>query len=83
MQISNMYVVFLDSHENCSRFSTSALHRLKSGFRSATWAQYHRTFRQFIAFLESESTQLLQVNTITLLAFMEFCYTSGMFQSSI
>ena len=78
-----MFLLFLDLHGNCSQFSTLALHRLKSGFRPATWAQYHRAFKQFIAFLESESIQLLQVNTITLLAFMEFCYCSGMSQSSI
>ena len=59
------------------------MHRLKSGFRPATWAQYHRAFKQFIAFLESESIQLLQVNTITLLASMEFCCYSGMSQTNI
>ena len=83
MKTSNMFLLFLDLHGNCSQFSTLALHRLKSGFRPATWAQYQRAFKQFIAFLESESIQLLQVNTITLLAFMEFCYCSGMSQSSI
>ena len=69
--------------ENSSRFSTSALHRLKSGFWPATWAQYHRIFRQFIAFLEAETIPLVQVNTITLLSFMEFCYHSGMSQANI
>ena len=68
---------------NSSRFSTSALHRLKSGFRPATWAQYHRIFRQFIALVDTESIQLLQVNTITLPSFMEFCYNSGMSQANI
>ena len=68
---------------NSSRFSISALHRFKSGFQPATWAQYHRVFRQFIAFLETESIHLLQVNTITLLSFMEFCYNSSMLQANI
>ena len=68
---------------NSSRFSTSALHILKKGFHPATWAQYHKMFRQFIAFLETETIQLLQVNTIILLSFMEFCRNSGMSQANI
>ena len=66
-----------------SRFATSAILRLRQGFRPATWAQYHRMFSQFIAFLETESLTLLQVNTVILLSFMEFCYQSGLKQANI
>ena len=40
-------------------------------------------FSQFIAFLETENLTLLQVNTVTLLSFMEFCYQSGLSQANI
>ena len=78
-----MYIIFLDAMGNLSRFATSALHRLEKGLWPGTWAQYHRMFRQFIAFLETETIQLWQVNIITLLLFLEFCYNSDMSQSNI
>ena len=53
------------------------------GFRPATWAQYQRMFTHFIAFLETENVRLLQMTTITLLAFMEFCHNSGFSQANI
>ena len=68
---------------HASQFAESALDRLKKGFRPATWLQYRRMFAQFIAFLEYENTHVLQVNTIVLLAFMEFCYQSGLSQANI
>ena len=40
-------------------------------------------FTQFLAFLEIENLQLLQVNTVILLSFMEFCYNGGMSQTNI
>ena len=40
-------------------------------------------FTLFLAFLEIENLQLLQVNTVILLSFMEFCYSNGMTQSNI
>ena len=40
-------------------------------------------FAQFIAFLELEKIPILQVNTIALLSFMEFCYQSGLSQANI
>ena len=40
-------------------------------------------FAQFIAFLEIEHIPLLQVNTIVLLSFMEFCYQSGLSYANI
>ena len=40
-------------------------------------------FAQFIAFLEIKKIPILQVNTIALLSFMEFCYQSGLSQANI
>ena len=40
-------------------------------------------FTQFIAFLEIENIPLLQVNTVVLLSFMEFCYQCGLSQANI
>ena len=40
-------------------------------------------FAQFLAFLEFEKIHILQVNTIVLLSFMEFCYQSGLSQANI
>ena len=40
-------------------------------------------FSQFIAFLETEKISLLQVNTIVLLSFMEFCFQSDLSQPNI
>ena len=73
----------VDVLPHSSQFAASALERLKTGFRSATWLQYNRMFAQFIAFLEFEKISLLQVNTIVLLSFMEFCYQSGLSQANI
>ena len=68
---------------HASQFAASALERLKTGFRPATWLQYNRMFAQFIVFLEIEKMPILQVNTIALLSFMEFCYQSGLSQANI
>ena len=40
-------------------------------------------FAQFLAFLELQKIHILQVNTIVLLSFMEFCYQSGLSQANI
>ena len=40
-------------------------------------------FAQFLAFLEFQKLHILQVNTIVLLSFMEFCYQSGLSQANI
>ena len=53
------------------------------GFGPATWLQYNRMFVQFIAFPEIQNIPLLQVNTIVLLSFMEFCHQSGLSHANI
>ena len=78
-----MCILCVDEVQHTSRFATLALHRLRQGFRSAIWAQYHRMFSQIIVFLETENLTLLKVNTVTLLSFMEFCYQSGLSQANI
>ena len=78
------YVIsIVDTLIHPSQFTALALDRLKNGLRPATWLQYNRMFAQFIAFLETENIPLLQVNTVVLLSFMEFCYKSGLSQANI
>ena len=46
--------------------------RLKLGFRPATMNAYTRMFRDLLAFLVSAGWHLSQVNTVLVLAFLEF-----------
>ena len=61
----------------------SALYRLHSGFRPATTSQYNRMFRQFLLFLEISQVPTSQVNTVIILAFMEFLTQKGLSHSNI
>ena len=60
-----------------------ALQRLHSGFRPATWAQYSRMFRDFLAFLEKTKTHISKVNTLLLLSYMEYLHQKGLSHANI
>ena len=57
--------------------------RLKSGFRPATLAAYNRMLRDFLAFLQIARISLHQVNTVLLLAYMEFLVRNGFSSANI
>ena len=56
---------------------SDALGRLKLGFSPATLNAYTRMFKDFLAFLVSAGLHLSQVNTVSVLAFMEFLHKNG------
>ena len=57
--------------------ASDALGRLKLGFRPATLGAHTRMFSDFLAFLVSVGLHLSQVNTVIVLAFMEFLHKNN------
>ena len=57
-----------------------ALGRLNLGFRPATLNAYTKVFRDFLAFLVTAGLHISQVNTVLVLAFMEFFLKNVSFQ---
>ena len=72
-----MHVYFSDCVGHTAALALDALARLKLGFRPATLNAYTRIFRDFLAFLVSAGLHISQVNTVLVLAFMEFLSKNG------
>ena len=78
-----MHVLLSDCMGSTAGLALEALGRLKMGFRPATLAAYTRMFRDFLAFLVSSGLHFSQVNTVIVLAFMEFLYKNTLSPANI
>ena len=77
------FYVFVETHGLLDPLVSSALERLHSGFRPATALQYNSMFRHFLEFLEMAQLPTLQVNTVTLLSYMEYLHQKGLSHPNI
>ena len=75
--------LFIECVGSTANLASLALQRLKQGFRPAPITAYSRMFRDFLAFLQAAALDISQVNTIILLAFMEFLVANHLSQSNI
>ena len=77
------YFIFTEVFGDMACLASDALPRLKVCFRPATMSQYTRMFKCFLCFLEKAQLSPYQMNTVILLAFMEYLHQKGLSQLNI
>ena len=78
-----MCCYFSDPEAVTAPLASQAYARLWDGFRPSTLAAYRRMFALFMAFLVAVGLFLPQVDTLDILAFMEYLLQAGMTAANI
>ena len=83
MVFSTFCFSIVDNHPFAAQLATRAASRLWDAFRPATQKAYARMFREFMGFLVAAGLLINQVNTVTLLIFMEYLLHHNFSSSNI